>query len=234
MSDVSAVVFSRDRPAQLDLLLRSMELACQSRDGSLSTFYRNVWVLFLATDAIYMDGYRRLFALHPWVRRVNQEGSSFDIALRPLLHDADFTTFFVDDDVFYRRAVYPALTPFSFRPGDYHYPFSVDGCTYASDWVLRKLEGRSPQDPTQLEAGVSSLAEREGTRFFGCSPCLVGVPANRVSPSSGMPHMGRDPRMMTVRFLRGERIDLHETVAEILRLGDAIAPHVELEYVWGA
>jgi len=223
---VDVLVFSKDRPAQLDLLLRSI-------DRHALSLYSSVTILYTATLGSYYRGYDLIQDERPGVRWHWDPAQGFETTVRNWLSVAgDVVSFLVDDDVFYRDtpatgSVLSALTPCSLRGGDYDYPFSVDGNIYRRDNVLELLELFNFSNPTELEARAHAL--RAILPFAELvpvePPCLVGVPANRVSVSSGMPHMGVDPFMLNERFLNGERL-----VARFDR--DRYPAHWPVEYDW--
>lgn len=206
---VDALIFSKDRAAQLDLLLRSI-------DKHAPKLYSSLTVLCTYSALDFLDGYAACAQEHTDVRVTYQR--VFEDRVREWLADAGLlVSFLVDDDVFYRDC--PIVdaeaywrrhaTPWSLRGGDYDYPFSVDGNIYRREHVAEHLSRFSFNDPTELEARAHELREHLP---FDCltpvqPPCLVGVPANRVSASSGMPHMGVDPRDLNDAYLRGERLE---------------------------
>lgn len=204
------LIFSKDRAAQLDLLLRSIESHAPS-------LYSTITVLWKASDAEYGEAYETCFQEHRhFVRGMQQTIFAYDV--RKWISPAGpLVSFLVDDDVFYRdcpivdTAAYHRrhATPWSLRGGDYDYPFSVDGNIYRTHHVEDHLSLIHFNDPTELEAFAHEA--REWLPFSivrpVLPPCLVGVPANRVSLNSGMPHMGVDPRMLNDAFLRGERLE---------------------------
>ena len=90
------VVFSKDRPAQLDLLLRSMRrFFPEYRDQAVS-------VLFTASAPAFDDGYavvRDAFSELRWVDE-RTAGVPFREATLSLLGNRPLTAFMVDDNVF--------------------------------------------------------------------------------------------------------------------------------------
>ncbi len=199
---VDALVFSKDRAAQLDLLLRSI-------DKHAPRLYSRVTVLYTTSALDFLDGYAVCVDEHPRVFFAQQHG--FDRDVHDWLRGAGPTvSFLVDDDVFYRDA--PRILrqiPCSLRGGDYDYPFSVDGNIYPRGPVVQHLLRFDYNDPTELEANAHALRSEflyDSVAPIGM-PCLVGVPANRVSERSGMPHMGVDPRDLNDAYLQGERIE---------------------------
>lgn len=197
---IDALVFSKNRAAQLDLLLRTLERHAGDLYGEIS-------VLWTGTSAEYQRGYGVVFCEHPRARFVYEH--SFERQVREWLYDAgDVVSFLVDDDVFYRDAAEPATLPWSFRGGDYDYPFSVDGNVYRRGDLVELLRRLPFRNPTEMEAAGHVNRERlPFSRVTPCRPpCLIGIPANRVSCSSGMPHMSVDPQQLNHWFLRGRRL----------------------------
>lgn len=202
------LIFSKDRAAQLDLLLSSI-------DRYAPSFYRSLTVLWTVSGADYLRGYHRCRGLHRRNLRLQwwQQGD-FDVDVRSWLDAAGpFVSFLVDDDVFYRAPPHTPAPPYdrsaySLRGGDYDYPFSLDGNVYERADVVRLLRGLRFADPTELEA--SGHAHRDRLPFTRVLPlvypCLVGLPWNRVSASSGMPHEGIHEYDLNERFLAGMRL----------------------------
>lgn len=220
---IDALIFSRDRPAQLDLLLYSIE-------KHASHLYRSVTVLW----TIYGDpdsrsaGYELCCAEHEEIVFVREREFEQDTRAWLSIVAGDLVSFLVDDDVFYRDAGRPERLPWSYRGGDYDYPFSVDGNVYDRDAVVGLLDGLSFSDPTRLEAGAHTRAVELGwPSLEHDEPCLVGIPANRVSPSSGMPHMGTDLAELNRRFLAGDRLSL-----ERMDFSGVSGSHEEIAYAW--
>lgn len=231
---IDCLVFSKDRAAQLDLLLRSIQ-------RHAPRLYSSLAVLYTGSSADYLRGYQVCFVEHPEAKFVLEH--HFETQVRGWLDIAGpVVSFLVDDDVFYRDAPdlkgnLPAGFVFdgamSLRGGDYDYPFSVDGNIYRRkdvNWILKGLRFRNP---TELEAHAHNVRHRlpfSNVSLYDHPPCLVGVPANRVSVSSGMPHMGVDPRMLNERYLAGDRLHIDAQLFG-LQLRDLPA-HEALDYGW--
>jgi hypothetical protein len=213
------LVFSKDRPAQLDLLLRSIR-------EHANRLYASRTVLWRASAPEYEHGYQVCVAENPgwtWWREY-----AFEQNVRWWLSQTGETcSFLVDDDVFYRDAPAGVDPPCSLRGGDYDYPFSLDGNVYRSADVAALLEGVRFTDPTEMEARGHELRERLPFDHVVPvqPPCLVGVPANRVSTSSRMPHMGVHEYELNERYLAGGR--LRPVEAE-----RPLPAHAELGYLW--
>jgi hypothetical protein len=203
MGRIDCLIFSKDRPAQLDLLLRSI-------DRHAPNLYRSLTVLWTISSNEYLPGYETCANDHlkAWfVCELEFEGS-----VRDWLDSAsEIVSFLVDDDVFYRDATEPLELPWSFRGGDYDYPFSLDGNVYAKADVLTLLNGLRFTDPTQLEALAHEKRGRlPFTMVAHGQPCLVGLPLNRVSVSSGMMYMGVHEYDLNERYLCGGRLSLDD------------------------
>jgi hypothetical protein len=91
----SAIIFSKNRAAQLDLLLNSIRRNVIAFD--------DISVLWAATDEDYKKGYLECEAEHPKVSFRRQKTYEFEKQVHALLRKAgDHVAFLCDDDVFYR------------------------------------------------------------------------------------------------------------------------------------
>src|SRR5512133_4237495 len=88
---IDLVAFSKDRPAQLDLLLRSIR---RFAPAGVQTA-----VVFTASEHLHGRGYAVVREAHPWVRWVDErEAGGFKAATLSLVADAgDRLGFLVDD-----------------------------------------------------------------------------------------------------------------------------------------
>jgi hypothetical protein len=217
MGRIDCLIFSKDRPAQLDLLLRSI-------DRHAPRLYRSLTVLWTISSKEYLPGYGTCANEHLKARFVCE--LEFEGSVRDWLDLAgEVVSFLVDDDVFYRDSIEPLELPWSYRGGDYDYPFSLDGNVYAKADVLTLLQELRFTDPTQLEAlAHEKRARLPFTTVAHGEPCLVGIPANRVSDSSRMPSMDQHQYDLNERYLNGERLLLPE--------GNGLAAHENLPLVF--
>jgi len=96
---IDVIIFSRDRAAQLDLLLRSIQLHSNG-------IFNKVTVLYTFTDESFMAGYVLAQDRH---RKVKFITDNFQITFKNTLSkvisecDCDFVTFMTDDDILYRQ-----------------------------------------------------------------------------------------------------------------------------------
>ncbi len=235
---IDVLIFSRDRPAQLDLLLTSIHRHANRLYASASCVYR-------ATTAEYRAGYHRVWQRHKWVQPLPEAGG-FNVRVRQWLEPSrsgPTISFLVDDDVFFRDATAPERLPHSYRLpwsttwgehdpySDEGYPISLDGNVYEKESLL-DLFARAPRynNPTQLEAGLDAFRSAFAPpKLYSSGQSLVGIPANRVSESSGMPHMGVDQRAMNLHWLAGCGINLDATFDGV----EVVAAHQDIHYRWG-
>lgn len=173
------LIFSKDRPAQLDLLMRSLERYAPEEETT---------VIYRATTTDYLAGYTAAVGGHRSVTFLDE--SSLDAGFQRVLELAlggETVTFFCDDDVLYRPIdEQPILAlqddnflAFSLRLGtstrtpgahfsrdsegyvwwhwsrlpahDHGYPGSIDGHTFRTTDVLTMIEGQAIPNPLILE-----------------------------------------------------------------------------------
>lgn len=121
---LTSIIFSKDRPAQLDLLLRSMKANAPGLIRTPPTVIAKVADDYSKGYAILEEEHRKV-----WYWR-EQHGKSFKDVLShrlDMLAEGDHVAFFVDDDVIYRSLpvanpaafldLFPATLCFSLRLG---------------------------------------------------------------------------------------------------------------------
>ena len=121
---INLIVFSRNRPMQLQAWLDSVELHARG-------FFNNVDVLYRA-DELYQPGYEMLKKRKPYVNFHEEQDFQSDLVG---LFKMDYTMMSADDDLFYRdinKGLFRAFTPdtaaFSLRLGkniNYCYPLDT-------------------------------------------------------------------------------------------------------------
>jgi len=95
---ITAIVFSRDRAAQLDLLLTSLQQLAPE-------LFRPLSVIWRATEIGFRDGYGICAHEHPEAQFVEEKDLVGQV--RVLVSEGQFVTFFTDDDVLFRTAGEP-------------------------------------------------------------------------------------------------------------------------------
>jgi hypothetical protein len=93
---MQAIVFSRNRAAQLDLLLHSIS----ERAPDL---FQQIHVLYRGTNVDYLHGYKRCFDAHPHVQYGYEH--SFQAQVGRIISDSPskYVSFLCDDDIFVRN-----------------------------------------------------------------------------------------------------------------------------------
>lgn len=122
-----AIIFSKDRPLQLDACLRSLKLHCQDIDALA------VHVLCKASTPAFGEAYRELIAATTWA--IFHPEQEFERDVRALLDGCEHVLFVVDDTIFVRDfrvddllaalGEFPEAIGFSLRLGEhtvYCYP----------------------------------------------------------------------------------------------------------------
>lgn len=105
---LEAIVVSRDRPAQLDLLLRSV--TCHAPD-----LFDGISVLWRASDSMYTTGYGICVAEHPSVDFYQE--SNFQTEIDQLVYQSpQYVSFLTDDSYFYRQQ--PEVDPCAVMSGE--------------------------------------------------------------------------------------------------------------------
>jgi hypothetical protein len=211
-------------------------------------------VLFLASASEYLQGYTCLLG-HPDVYWIGQSEFRSQVIAYVATSDAPLVQFLVDDDIFFgplpdfeiaRGEAYaprlgwncthcwnanrPQKVPTKlFRdPGgegnlDFDCTWSMDGHVYWREDVLPFLKSYKFANPNDIEYDLSSII-RPRLRFAEHS-CLVGIPNNVVSVSTGNRSMQRSAKDLNELFLDGYRIDL-----DTMDFSDVRSVHQDIEY----
>ena len=90
---LNGIIFSKDRPMQLHLLLESILLNFNVEDYTLNILYK-------ASNDEYNRGYNMIRDLYPQFNFKKEE--SFKSDLVSLFNDSKYTVFFTDDDIIYK------------------------------------------------------------------------------------------------------------------------------------
>jgi len=90
---LNVIIFSKDRPMQLHLLLESILLNFNVEDYTLNILYK-------ASNDEYNRGYNMIRDLYPQFKYKKEESFKNDVL--SLFNDSQYTTFFTDDDIIYQ------------------------------------------------------------------------------------------------------------------------------------
>lgn len=245
---MKAIVFSKDRAMQLDLLLTSLS---RNAPGLFD-------VTVLWASRLMQESYAICAAEHPDVTFIEEDGLTYQV--RSLVGDK-LVAFFTDDDVLYERmSVVPPLrekwiclslrlgmntnycypldraqaTPLSTQwewrraDGDFAYPMSLDGHIFRANDLLPHLGHFTT--PNWLEVMLVKAAPRIDRPLMAAYPHsrLVNIPVNRVQDE--MPNRNgnyHSVQELNDRYLQGQRIDL-----DALDFSDIRAAHQEIPLVF--
>lgn len=210
---IDCLIFSKNRAAQLDLLLQSIEKFAPS-------LYNSITVLTKHTTEEHKMSYAKLQKGYPNVYLVDELNFDKDVKNFIKTSDQPLYTFLVDDDIFFRpvkitpeqihELIYHTTRVFSLRLGkqykyikdfylykDYMmlprqsnikcatYPMSVDGNIFDTKKIGNCIDKIDFINPNKLESKLHHNFANKFSNIY-CVPdqCLVGVPINRVSDTS--------------------------------------------------
>jgi autotransporter strand-loop-strand O-heptosyltransferase len=220
---INVIVFSKDRPAQLDALLESIK---QNSKG-----IQNLSVICKYSNEEFFKGYYLVATSHPKANFINQSETK---SLKPLLLQAldpskPYTMMLVDDDIFYRQMPFiPELennSTYSVRLGknctycyaqnkaqnegelDFNYSLSLDGNIYRTEDILPRIQSIEFNTPNQLEDKLSQTPPIK--LLYANHSCLVGIPNNIVQHEYENRSENGDVEKLNKFFLSGWRININ-------------------------
>lgn len=210
---MTSIIFSKNRACQIDALLRSINDHCQ--------LFKKIIVLYTTTSKDFTDGYEIAINKHPdidWMAEVSFR-NDFYLCLD---NSDDKVCLLVDDDIFINPV--DELTLFdmmmevdiiSLRLGDnvtkkqhlhFNYKGSLDGNIYNTHDLLGAIQGAGFNNPNRLESRLTHSLNDLSMAWFKESR-LVGIPANRVSSTSGCDYFGHSSEELNELWLHGQEID---------------------------
>lgn len=93
---IDPVIFSKDRPAQLDLLLKSLH-------GNGDSLFHEPIVIYRATTQGFADGYEKCFGYHPdAVARHEEKNDFYHLTMTAVGESLPLMCFMVDDQIMWR------------------------------------------------------------------------------------------------------------------------------------
>ena len=98
MNRITSIVFSKDRPLQLDLTLKSIEKNFEICD--------NIIVIYKASNEEYEKAYNVLAHEHKYTVFLQEDDDFLDLILKSLysIKNDDYVCFFTDDNIMYRES----------------------------------------------------------------------------------------------------------------------------------
>lgn len=205
---MNLIIFSKDRPLQLDCLIRSIKENCNH--------FNRITVQY---STKFEESYNILKGRYNDVEFIKE--TTFKQTFIEIPKD-ERVCIMVDDDVVYLKVDKEALKYavahsdiFSLRLGDdikkkvhFNYPSSLDGNIFMRD-MIEKVYNDDFKNPNELEVKLMKHVRGYKMNSFGHS-ALKGVPANRVSESSGCDYMNDDIELLDKLFTDGFEIDYKE------------------------
>lgn len=220
---LSFIIFSKDRPCQLDLLLRSIQRFVHVE--------HSVRVLTKASEHQYKIGYGMLAREHQV--EIRQETVFKDDTLNLVMAvRTPLICFLVDDCVFINDLkeeprLGPRTSTFSLRLSgadwdwtnddrqDYRYPYSLDGDLFRTLEVRAVIGNAAFTNPNELEDVFQArkTSAKPFTQGF-IVPKVVNIPDNLVNLTHPNPTNGGDAQILNHQYLDGFRIDLDDIVLD--------------------
>lgn len=158
---LTAIVVSRDRPAQLDLLLRSV--TCHADD-----LFDSVEVVWSASDRDFATGYGVCSSDHPSVNFYQEGDFRSDVTWQVDQAD-DYVTFLTDDSFFYREM--PEIDPCNVLNAEFEaICFSLR--LGQNTGICYPLKGRLQGLPAFIDGGGYLMWE------WGCGDADFGYPGS--------------------------------------------------------
>lgn len=222
---IRAIIFSKDRPMQLECLLRS------TRDNAPDLF-DHIFIQFGCSNNDYLDAYKKIaLEIFEWDQSPSKKSTTipdnvsggFKNTFCKLIKDSndnyDYTCLLVDDDIIFnpirRKHVEIFLKEFdilSLRLGDniknqvhHSYKGSLDGNIFKTE-IVQKVLDKNFKNPNQLEVAMLDVCKPYSMSRFK-DPKLIGIPANRVSDTSGCAFMEDNTQELLDKFKEGYRVD---------------------------
>lgn len=241
---INVTIFSKNRAAQLDLLLTSMRI-------NAPLLYEAAKVIYTFSDSDFGRGYVRCQELHAvdWILETKIKAD----VLEAVDSNKPYTTFLVDDDVFYRplhsewevilrdktfqRAYAPRLgrnlnfcwnvdKPQKIGELDFLCKMSVDGHIYRTQDVQPSIESIHFTLVNQIEDQLWDKFHHFEL-FYPEHSVLVGIPWNRVQNQNPNRYGGGVAKTLNNRYLAGQRINF-----EKMNFSNVYSAHQLIEYVF--
>lgn len=232
---MNVIIFSKDRAAQLDLLLRSMPKKIKEM------------VLYRVSDMIFDDGYYKIFNTIERPTYLWEEFKFKDDLLEIIDETDSLTVFLTDDDVFINPMPFgygaPLLDaniacvslrlnphlPYCYTlnreqkipkmnsanvwnwrlaDADYGYPMSLDGHIFRTADILPLLQRLDYHDPNSLEAALARNPINRPNMICYDHSIILNNPINRVQDTVKNRHGNVSAEYLNEQFLAGRRIKL--------------------------
>lgn len=204
------IIFSKNRPMQLEAAIRSVYKNSGRTFSKIRVQY--------TSDPEYSLGYARVKNLYPAVDFYDEKWNGFKVVFKTLYLMDGRTCLMVDDNILFEKITADEIYQnwrkgeiFSLRLGDniknkihHTYTGSLDGNIFELEQISPVFD-KEFFNPNQLETALLSVTKHLKMSRFKESK-LIGIPANRVSETSGCDYMEENTQELNRLFLRGMRI----------------------------
>lgn len=220
---LKALVYSKNRAAQLDLLLRSVRIYAP---------WIKPMVLFTCS-ASHDDSYAVCAYEHPEAVFIYEE--DFEAQTRRFLATTKKFIWLVDDAVFFLPTPEPVKLPWTCRITGGHrwrdfppeseqgYPLAVCDTAYETKTIIHLLDF-SFSNPNQLERGLRDRRQWFKPEIIHGKHTLHTIESNAVSVDSLNPTVGENVDQIRDRYMIGDRLAFPTPEAEV--------PHLKIPLVW--
>lgn len=203
---IDAIIFSKDRPLQLDCLLRSIKKNLKEVND-IKVLYKTKFV----------ESYDKLKKRYPDVIFIEETFFHADF-IRLVKESSKYIGLFVDDCILFREvddiqdAFFDNVDIVSLRLGanitkkeHFKYKGSLDGNIFKRSDLMQVAPLRF-KNPNQLESKLTNRLKNRSMAWFPNSK-LIGIPANKVSDTSGCYDMGLPIHLLNELFKYDYEID---------------------------
>jgi len=196
---MTTIIFTKDRPMQLECLLRSIR---ENTDFGLA-----VVIGSKRSDVDYDTNGVKVFLVDEGDFKI-----TFEFALGR--YQDDYYCLLCDDDIVFRKPVFKIergviyslrLHPGIKNPIHFDYKGSVDGNIFPAS-ILNQVRGFEYDNPNDLEKRLVNIC-RPHKMVWGDKPSVIGIPANRVSEGSHCNYMYDNINELKKLYTEGWRID---------------------------
>lgn len=221
---LSTIIFSKNRAAQLELLLRSLNIPA---------------TVLYTYDPAFKAGYETLIKMYPKVNFTKQ--ADFKKDLLHIIGDSNYVLFLTDDDVMISSFSWdcPEFKEFSVTPeiatlslalspkiagskwewrkyrGNYRlrmwgYPMSVDSCVFRVKDIYQTIMANDIGNPNQLETQLNlNIPPRPLMMCFN-TPKIINNSVNQVQTDFPAHTYGISTEELEKKFLKGKKLSLSD------------------------
>jgi hypothetical protein len=221
---LTTIIFSKNRAAQLELLLRSLSIPA---------------TILYTYDPAFKAGYEKLITMYPKVNFTKQ--ADFKKDLLRAIEGSAYILFLTDDDVmidpfskncseFREFRKNPDIASLSlglsakiagkkwewrkyrgnYRLRMWGYPMSVDSCIFRTEDILHTIEANDIPNPNQLETHLNLNIPNRPLMMCFDTPKIINNSVNQVQKDFPAHPYGISAEELEKNFLNGKRLSLKD------------------------